>query len=221
MGAIYKAFHYGDGDIPDRAFKTSAPPEGNCTIRLPGDPVVEDIPAEGVAELGGKRFSVNCWFEGVKVSFGWIDFNAAKFEGGNFDQIAVPFRKREEKRLGGESKGESLLDYVVGKRSLQVKRTKMDLPEGKAILQVYIEPDAGRLKRHIVEKIERVNVFDREPTALALSGMWLPLDIDVKTPYNALDPNQKIRLYFALAQGKKITVDTPWVQKFFNSFVPE
>ena len=99
------------------------------------------------------------------------------------------------------------INFVVGKRSFEAKRTKMELPKDKAILQVYVEPDAGRLKRHVVEEIEQANVFETrtEYSALALTGIWLPLKIDVKVR-KVLDPNQKIRLYFALVQGKKISV---------------
>jgi hypothetical protein len=221
MGAIYGAFRYGNGDVSASDFQTFTPPGGNCTVQMPGEPVAEDVPVEGYAVLNSKRFMVNRWFERVRISFGWIDLEASKLEGATLDQIAVPFREREVKRLNAKIEGESLLEYVAGKHKLQAKRTKLDTPQGKAILQVYIEPDAGRLRRHAVEETERVNVFEREPAALMLTGVWLPLEIDVKVERKVLSPNQQIRLYFALIQGKKLDVDSGWVEKLLNSFVPE
>jgi hypothetical protein len=221
MGAIYGAFRYGNGDVSVSDLQTFSPPGGNCTVQMPGEPVAEDVPVEGYAVLDGKRFAVNRWFERVQISFGWIDLDASKLEGATLDQIAVPFREREAKRLNAKVEGESLLEYVAGKHKLQAKRTKLDTPQGKAILQVYIEPDAGRLRRHVVAETQRVNVFEREPAALMLTGMWLPLEIDVKVERKVLEPNQRIRLYFALVQGKKLNVDSAWVQKYLNSFVPE
>ena len=177
MGGIYGLFRYGSGDIPSGAWKTYSPPDGRCSVLLPGDPEVQDIPAEEYVihgNRGGKRFTVWRWFERVRVSFGWIDLDAERLKGVQFDQISIPFREGELKRLNGQLKAESIVNFVVGKRKFESALFQIEADGQKHIVQIFLEAESDRR-----------------------------------------------RLYIASVSGKKVAADTAWVQKFFNSFVPE
>ena len=63
MGAIYAAFRYGSGDVPQPAAlakHATLPLDGKCSIDLPGEPLAEDVPADVFSlrlpvAMGGKR----------------------------------------------------------------------------------------------------------------------------------------------------------------------
>lgn len=220
MGLIYGAFRYGHPDIPDSAWETFTPPGGRCTIEMPGEPESEDVPAEGYAVLGGKRFTVKRWFERVEVGFGWIDLNADQLFEKHFDTVVFDFLHREMKRLGGELGGEHTMNFVVKGRKWEARRYQGDTPKGKAVVQVYFDADPARLEHHEVTQKEPRRMLIYAPTATG-AGLWLPYDYTVEIRKRVFAPGQKLRLYFATARGKKLTANTPWVGKFFNSFVPE
>ena len=221
MGLIYGAFRYGNGDIPDSSWKKFKPPDGKCEVSLPGEPEAEEIPAEGFAVLGGKRFVVNRWFEKIRVGFGWIDLDADRLQGVKFDQIALPFRDRELKRLNGKMTAEGTVNFIVGKRPFEARLYQIETDKEKVVLQIYFDADVKRLRSHeIVEKIRDEFQFFA-PLGLNPAGVGVPIELKFDQRRLVIDPGEKLRLYFAIIGGKKVVADAPWVTKFFNSFVPE
>jgi hypothetical protein len=95
MAAIYAAYWFW---IKPRWVRFS-PPNGDCSVLMPGTPKQEDILATGFANLGGKRFIVS-WRSSTKktddrssgdnaeVSIGWIDLDSQRLPG-------VSYRERE------------------------------------------------------------------------------------------------------------------------------
>jgi hypothetical protein len=221
MVGIYMAFRFGNGLIPDDDWKTFAPPEGNCSIRMPGDPVAEDIPASGPGELGGKRFTVKRWFERVEISFGWMDYDATKLLEQRFGQFVLPMRDREIKRLNGKLIGESPVNYTVKGRTIEDRLITIDMDKGKAFLHIYFDADPDRLQHQIRTELNRKQFLIYAPVGPSLIGAWLPVEVMVQTRVRFIEPGQRIRLWFACAQGRKITSDTPWLSKFFTSFAPD
>ena len=57
--------------------------------------------------------------------------------------------------------------------------------------------------------------------AVEFGGVWLPIEVPVEIRQRVIDPGERLRLYFATVKGKKITAETKWVSRFFNSFGPE
>jgi hypothetical protein len=221
MAGIYMAFRYGNGLIPDGDWKTFAPPEGNCSIRMPGDPVAEEIPASGPGELGGKRFTVKRWFERVEVSFGWMDYDATKLLEQRFGQFVLPLRDREIKRLNGKLIGESPVNYTVKGRTIEDRLVTIELENGKAFLHIYFDADPDRLEHRIRTELNRKQLLVYAPTIPTSVGAWLPVEVMMQTRVRYIEPGQRIRLWFACAQGRKITSATPWLSNYFTSFVPE
>jgi hypothetical protein len=220
MAMIYLAFHYppsryGRGEIPPGAWELFHPPEGHCSILMPGGPTGEAIPADGFAAFGGKLFVVKRWFEGVEVAFGWVDLDADKALDKRFEELAGGVRDRELKRLQGKTQEEARV-IVAPKNGhhYEVRQYLINSDQGNEVLQVLFDP--SQLRRHVEKETEmRDTVF---PVIGPLVPIRLPFAYD-KTVY---DPGQRLRLYFALAEGnKKFKVDSEWVRKFFDSFMPE
>ncbi len=174
MAAVYFAFRYGNGDVPNGVWQTYEPPHGHCSVLMPGEPAQEDMPPGGFATTGGQRFGLNRWFERVHVSFGWYDLDAERLQGVQFDQIALPLRDQELKRLNAKLVTSSTVNFVVGKRKFDAMRFQIDGDGIKTITQLYLE---------------------------------------VKP--------ERSRIFVASVSGRKIVPDAPWMQKFFNSLVPE
>lgn len=222
MAGIYMAFRYGNGEIADDDWQRFQPPDGHCTVLMPGEPTVEDVPAQGAGELGGKRFTVRCWFEQVEVSFGWMDYDAARVvEQLRFEQLAGPLRDREIKRLNGKLTGESQVNYSIKDRDFVSRLANIEFAKGKAFFQVYFDADPSRLPHH-----ERVEMVKKQPMLYApvgctLGGCWLPVEITVQQKRQVIEPGTRLRIWFAVAQGKKITSETQWISKFLTSFAPQ
>jgi hypothetical protein len=221
IGLIYGFFRYGNADIPQGAWHAFRPPEGRCAIDLPGEPDEEDVPPEGYAVLGGKRFKVNRWFERVELEFGWIDLDADQLLQKHFDSVVFDFLRREMKRLGGELSGEHTLNFVVKGRKFEARRFQGDTPKGKTFVQVYFDADPERLTGRVATQLETKQVMVFMPAGATGAGAWAPVNVTVETRKRVLDPGQHLRLYFAAARGKKLRTDTPWLDKFFTSFAPE
>lgn len=221
MAGIYMAFRYGNGLIPDGDWETFKPPDGNCSIRMPGEPVSEDIPASGPGELGGKRFTVKRWFERVEVSFGWMDYDASKLLEQRFGQFVLPTRDREIKRLNGKLVGESQVNYTVRDRTIEARLVNIDLEKGKAFLQIYFDADVDKLQSQIRTELVRKQYLIYAPFGSTMGGAWVPIEVTEQIRRRHIEPGQRIRLWFACAQGRKITSETPWLSKFFTSFAPD
>jgi hypothetical protein len=221
MGGIYGAFRYGTPDIPDSAWKRFLPPDGRCSIELPGEAESQDIAAEGFAVVGGKRFTVKRWFERVELSFGWIDLEADRALEKHFDSLVFDLLRREMKRLNGQMSGEQTVNFNVKGRKWEARRYQGDAEKGKAIVQIYFDANEDRLNfQDVIQKEPRqVRVF--VPSWLALGGTWVTIDTTMEVKKRVFAPGQRLRLYFATAVGKKLKPDTSWVGKFFNSFSPD
>ncbi len=216
MAGVYMAFRYGDGQIPDSDWKTFRPPDGNCSILMPGHPEAEEIPAANFGELGGKRFTVKRWFERVEVTFGWMDYDA-KVVDQRFGDVVLSLRDREIKRLKGKLLGESEVNFKAGDRKIAARLVNIDLEKGKAFLQFYVDADPERLRYE-----KRTEMAPMQFLAFApVLNIWFPIDVRVPTPVRVIEPGQRIRIWFACAQGRKIKSDTAWLSKFFTSFAPE
>ena len=221
MGGIYAAFRYGDGQIPDRSWLTFTPPGEKSSIRMPGESTVERIPAEGFASQGGQRFRVHRWFEKADAEFGWVDLDATKAVASRFDDLVAALRDREVKRLDGKLTGESRVNFVVKNRKFEVRQYLIDLPKGKAVMQIYFDPDIERLKFQTVRTLEPHTLVLDIPTGWDLKGPPLSVEVPVEVRQMHVEPGQSLRLYFAIASGKNVTRETPWVPKFLGSLVPE
>jgi len=221
MALTYGAFRYGSGEIPSRAWTKFTPPDGKCSVDLPGEPEVEEIPAGRGGMLGGKRFVVNRWFERVQLTFGWIDLDADKWLGFKFDQVVAPIRDDEAKWLGGSITGEASVNFVVGKRKFEARLYQLDTREGKGALQIYFDSDSSHLAFHDVEGTVEQEFLMFVPLMHGTGGIWLPIEAPVNVQKRVLEPGQRFRIWFASVSGKKINSETKWLPRFFNSFIPD
>jgi hypothetical protein len=220
MAGIFGAFRYGNGEILSWAWKTYTPPDGHCTIDLPGEPEVEDISPEGFAVLGGKRFHVHRWFERVDVDFGWIDLNADQALDAHIDRIVFDLLRRETKRFNGRMTSEKTLQFIAKGRKFEARRFLIDADQGKAQMQLYFDPDSRRLAHHTKVEMEtrKINVPVPSPWGIAGSAT---IDYAIQFERRVFEPGQHIRINFALVRGKKIHDKMAWIDTYFNSFVPE
>lgn len=218
MGLVYGAFRYGNPDIPASAWKKFTPPDGRCSVDLPGDPEEEDIPARGQS-LGGKRFAVKRWFERVEAVFGWIEFDAVRVKDDHTDKAVFEFIGGEMERLSAKLTGENTMQFVIKNREYRSRRFQADSPNGKVVVQIYCDPE--RLTTHIETTRERKLIGEEAPWVGMLGSMLLPVEVTCETRIRVIDPGQRLRLYFAEARGKKLKSETRWLDKFFNSFTPD
>jgi hypothetical protein len=225
MALIYWGFRYRSHDIPLSAWswQTFKPPEGKCTIDFPGEPEAEDIPAGRFGILGGKRFVVKQWLERFQITlaFGWADLDADKWLLSKFDQAVIPIRDAEARWLEGKVTGEATVNFVVGKRKFEARQYQIDAGEAKAQLQIYFDSDSSHLLYHDVEETLQQEILTFAPMGSSPTGFWLPIEIPLKVQKRVVEPGQSFRLWFASVSGKKITPETKWLPKFFNSFVPQ
>ncbi len=224
MAGIYGGFRYGNAEVPNWAWKTFTPPDEQAqAIDMPGDPEAESISPEGFASTGGKRFHVHRWFEQVDVDFGWIDLNA--------DQAADrPFRShrrrtccapKDETIYGRGPKRKTPAGFIGPRgRKFEARRFMIDSDQGKAQMQVYFDPDPTRLTFHNKKETETRQIRLPMPTPWGSAG-WVTIDYVEQFERRVFEPGQSIRLYFAIARGKKLDQKMPWVDKFFNSFAPD
>jgi hypothetical protein len=221
MIGIYSAFRYGNGQISDSSWEPFQPPDGRCTVLMPGEPQAADIPATSAGELGGKRFVVKRWFERVEIEFGWMDYDAARVEKMGFDQFVMPLRDREIKRLNGKLIGESQVNYTVKDRDFVSRLATIDLEKGKAFLQVYFDADLKRLPhREVIELVKKQPLLF-VPLASGLGGCWVPVEFTVEQKRQVIEPGARVRLWFACAHGNKVTSDMKWISKYLTSFAPD
>jgi hypothetical protein len=158
MAAIYAAYWFW---IKPRWVRFS-PPNGDCSVLMPGTPKQEDILATGFANLGGKRFIVS-WRSSTKktddrssgdnaeVSIGWIDLDSQRLPGVQFDQIAIPAREREAQRLEGKSKGEVPVIFSAKGKKYDASECLIESENGITVLRLYLQQGDPRRRMYILE----------------------------------------------------------------------
>ena len=86
------------------------------------------------------------------------------------------------------------------------------------LLQLYCQKDRSHL---ITTSWEYENRTWEMPIPIGplFRGLELPITMKIAVPHSTIKPGQTIKIYRASIQGKKITLETPGVMRFFNSFV--
>jgi hypothetical protein len=77
--ATVAVLRYGSGNISPVAWSDFMPPDGSCSIALPGKPDAERIeptPADGIAR-GLEQYTTTGWYSRTRVWFGWRELDPA------------------------------------------------------------------------------------------------------------------------------------------------
>jgi hypothetical protein len=124
--------------IPDGAWSDFTPPDGSCTVSLPGSP------SEAESFSGtGKRYTTRGWFSGVTTWVGWIDLEGEWLQKARTPEAWHLLRPRFEAVLD-KQKGEwnaTVVRQTTKKYDdpLTVE-VEMQLPDGYAVERFVVVP---------------------------------------------------------------------------------
>jgi hypothetical protein len=126
---------YGSGSISSASWEAFTPPDGSCSIALPGTPTAETIEPKGHA-LGGEQYSVTGWYSRARVWFGWRDLDpgwvkqaALDRDGAITSPILAAERDLRKVQMGGAIEKEAMVRFNPN-TGLEVQ---MDTPRGKLV----------------------------------------------------------------------------------------
>ena len=175
VAVVYFWFRYGSGDVPESAWRAFRPPEGRCQVLVPGNPEAFDTPPEAYASVGGRRFTVDRWFEKVTVSLAWIDFMPEQFRNNTtFEQAVMAERDRELKRLGGKKTRDIGSNYVAGGKRYESHDVDIEFDGGKQTQRYLMEKDAA--PRLYILTVSGPRVRSDHPVSIKFLNSFQPED---------------------------------------------
>jgi hypothetical protein len=166
---------YGAGRVPGWAWREFSPPDGSCTVSLPGEPQPEPLPppADGPG-LGGTRYSTHGWYSGVRTWVAWRDLDpgwakqlAADRDAALLRPVLEKERDRTRERVGGTVTREGVVRFG-DHQGIQVE---MDTPRGKLIERLLVVP-AGPRPRLYVLGVEGRTITPASPVVGRVFGSF-------------------------------------------------
>ena len=149
LGITLAVLRYGSGHISPIAWSEFTPPDGSCTISLPGSPTLESLdpsPADTTTR-GLQKYSTHGWYSGTKVWFGWRDLDPAWVKQAAMDRdgaitspVLAAERDLRKAQVGGTIAKEATVRFGQN-LGLEVQ---MDTPKGKLIERYIVATDGPR-----------------------------------------------------------------------------
>ena len=152
-GLTIFALGYGSGRVPDSAWFEFTPPDGSCSVLMPGEPKVEDLPPHPAASTtGGKRYVVRNWYSRTSAWIGWGDLDPKLQESVGKDKDKVfaaaaleAERNREKSRLEGTITKEAEIRF----NSAWGIEVHMDTPKGQVVEWLLLAADGPRPRLYV------------------------------------------------------------------------
>ncbi len=153
---------YGSGVVAGGAWREFAPPDGDCSVKLPADPVEEAVAADprSPVTVGGKRFVARRWFERVTAEVGWLDLDREKARLARAGDVIDPERDRRAAALGGKAVKEGVAKF--GTRD--GREVQFETPGGPWVELYVFAPDGPHPRLYFVG-VGGPNVAPDGPTA--------------------------------------------------------
>lgn len=133
------------GQVPASAWQKFVPPNGACSVLLPGTPDAEPIGTNPFSSLmlTGERYSVRRWFDGVTVSVGWVDLDAERIRLARPEDVLAAEQRRLQETLGGSVEVEASVKFNQYQGAELTYRTR----EGPVIVRLLaaLDPPKPRL----------------------------------------------------------------------------
>ena len=149
LGITLAVLRFGSGDISPISWAEFTPPDGSCTISLPGSPARESLdpsPADTTTR-GLQKYSTHGWYSGTKVWFGWRDLDPAWVKQAAMDRdgaitspVLAAERDLRKAQVGGTIAKEATVRFGQN-LGLEVQ---MDTPKGKLIERYIVATDGPR-----------------------------------------------------------------------------
>jgi hypothetical protein len=136
------------------AWSEFTPPDGSCSVQLPGSPKEEEVdPNPNGSVLGGKRYTASGWLSRTTAWVAWGDLDPALVKSLAADKDGVfaasalrAERDREKSRLEGSITNEVMVRYNAS-WGIEVH---MDTPKGKVIERLLIVSDGPRPRLYVL-----------------------------------------------------------------------
>lgn len=163
---------YGSGNIPPMAWSEFTPPDGSCSIELPGTPTEERIEpnASDVLTRGLNLYTTEGWYSRARVWFGWRDLDpgwAKLAEKDRDGSITSPVLSAERDRRKDQVQGTITKEATVRFDSHLGLEVWMDTPKGK-LVERYVAATTGPRPRLYFFGIESKNASADGPAARRL-----------------------------------------------------
>lgn len=112
-GGTFAVSRYGSGQVPAGAWQKFTPPDGECSVLLPGTPDAEAIGLNPFSPLmrTGERYSVRRWFDDVSVTVGWVNLDAERTRLARPEDVIAAEQRRLEETLGGKVEAEATVKF--------------------------------------------------------------------------------------------------------------
>lgn len=159
---------YGSGRFAASAWAEFTPPDGSCSVALPGNPTAERVePGGDGITRGGERYTAAGWYSGTAAWVGWQDLDpgwakqaAADRDGVLTSPVIAAERDRRKQQVGGTVTAEGAVRF--GKYAGKV--VQMDTPRGQLVEQ-YILALGGPRPRLYFLGVEAKNLTPDGPAA--------------------------------------------------------
>lgn len=153
MGVTLTVLRYGSGAIRERGWTEYMPPDGSCSVLLPGSPIEEEVePNAAGSATGGKRYGYSGWYTRTSAWLAWNDLepgfvaSLANDKEKVFTASAIQAElSREKARLQGTVTKEAEIRF----KSAWGVEVHMDSPGGKVIEWLVLVAEGGRPRLYV------------------------------------------------------------------------
>ncbi len=163
---FYRGYHA--GRVPESAWNSFTPPDGSCTVDLPGEPTAHPLNALPIAVCrGGEEFITDGWYSGVQAWVGWYDLDPAwakaaaeDKDGGQIDPILNAGQKQrvDSRKATIRKEGKMLVD------EFRARELQIESEAGPAIEWLCVVP-TGTHPRLYFFGIQGKNISPESPLA--------------------------------------------------------
>lgn len=149
LGVTLAILRYGSGNISPMSWAEFTPPDGSCTIALPGTPTEEHIepsPADSITR-GLHQFTTRGWYSRARVWFGWRDLDPAWAKQAAMDRdgaIVSPVLTAERDLRKDQVSGKIAKEATVRFGPHTGLEVQMDTPRGKLVERYIVATDGPR-----------------------------------------------------------------------------
>jgi len=170
--ATLAILRYGSGTISTGGWVEFTPPDGSCSIELPGVPAeerVEPTSADGITR-GLQQYTAEGWYSRAKVWFGWRDLDPAWVKQATLDRdgaITSPVLAAERDRRKRDANGSIVKEAHVRFGPHTGLEVEMATPRGK-LVERYVLALAGAHPRLYFMGIEAKTASVESPAARKL-----------------------------------------------------
>jgi hypothetical protein len=149
------ALGYGSGRVPGSAWFEFTPPDGSCTVLMPGTPKEEDVAAHPAASVtGGKRYVTRNWYSRTSAWVGWGDldpkFHASLAKDKDKDKLfAAAALEAERNREKSRLEGTVTKEMEVRINDAWGIEVHMDTPNGPVVEWLLLVADGTRPRLYV------------------------------------------------------------------------